>query len=161
MRRRSTLLWLLAALAGSVLLACGGFFVLWAAASGGSDRGSPELAAEWRAALLAAPGPDEAAAADPDVVVLRFPNGEWAFGKSQSSHGMWRRGGGTLVIRDSRGRVRAFFGHICGQRYVEWAFGTANETLDAFYDDVLKDVNTEHHFRSAAGGGTTTNTRSK
>src|SRR5262245_25362583 len=150
MRRRSTLLWLLAALAGSVLLACGGFFVLWAAASGGSDRGSPELAAEWRAALLAAPGPDEAAATDPDVVVLRFANGEWAFGKSQSSHGAWRRGGGTLVIRDSRGHVRAFFGHMCGSRYMDGALRTSNPSPDAFYVRVLKDVRTEYHFPDAA-----------
>ncbi|WP_020470875.1 hypothetical protein [Zavarzinella formosa] len=123
-----------------------GFFCLFVAASGGSDRGSPQLAAEWRAALLAAAGPDEAAALDRDVVVLRFANGEWAFGKSQSSHGMWLRGGGTMVIRDSKGQVRAFFGHVCGPRYLEWAHGYFLPSLDAFYEKTLEQGMVEHIF---------------
>ena len=152
--RRRTVLWILIGLVGTVVLACVGFFGFWMAAAGGSDRGSPELAAEWRAALLAVPGPDEAAAVDADIVVLRFPNGEWAFGKSQSSHGMWLRGGGTLVVRDSRGQVRAFFGHMCGPRYMEWAFGDRNPSLDAFYDRVLKDVKTEYRYPDSVAPGT-------
>src|SRR5262245_2482643 len=112
MSRRRTILWVLIGCAGLLILPCG-CYGLWVAVSVSNNSGSPELAADWRAALLAAAGPDEAAAADPDVVVLRFPNGEWVFGKSRNSHGIWRRGGGTLVVRDSRGRVRAFFGHMC------------------------------------------------
>jgi hypothetical protein len=68
------------------------------------------------------------------------------FGKSQDSHGVWRRGGGTLVVRDSRGRVRAFFGHMCGPRYMEWAFGTQNLSLNAFYDRVIHEGNVEYNF---------------
>jgi hypothetical protein len=149
MRRRRTVLWVLIGCAVVLVPPCG-FYGLWFAVSAGSDSGSPELAAEWRAALLAATGPDEAAASDPDVVVLRFPNGEWVFGKSQDSHGIWRRGGGTLVVRDSQGRVRAFFGHMCGPRYMEDAFGTNNPSLDAFYDRVVEYGKVEYTFPDAS-----------
>jgi hypothetical protein len=149
MSRRRIILWVLIGCAGLLMLPCG-FFGLWFALEAGSSNGSPELAAEWRAALLAAPGPDEAAAADPDVVVLRFPNGEWAFGKSQDSHGTWRRGGGTLVVRDSRSRVRAFFGHVCGPHYMQWGFGRDHPSLDAFYDRVVESGYVEYTFPDAA-----------
>src|SRR5215218_10203954 len=108
MAKRRRVLLLVLGLTGIAAIPCGLFGVFWVA-SAGSDRGSPSLAAEWKADLLAAAGPDDAAARDPEVVVLRFADGGWAFGKAQDSHGVWRRGGGTLVVRDSRGRVRAFF----------------------------------------------------
>lgn len=150
--RRRTTLWLLIGCAGLLLLPFG-CYGLWWSVSVSNNRGSPELAAEWRDALLAAAGPDEAAAADPDIVVLRFPNGEWVFGKSQDSHGIWRRGGGTLVVRDSRGRVRAFFGHMCGPRYLAFEFGSDYPSLDAFYDSVLQHRIVEHIFPDAAEPG--------
>jgi hypothetical protein len=141
--------WILAAVAGCVVLGgCGGLYAIWLTIAI-NDRGSPELAMEWRAILQAAPGPEEAVAADPEVVVLRFPNGEWVFGKSQNSHGCWRRGGGTLVVRDSRGRVRAFFGHICGPRYMQDAYGRDNPSLDAFYGRVLEYNKIEYTFPDA------------
>ena len=149
--RRRIVQWVLAGLAGCVVLGgCGGLYAIWLTMSYTNDRGSPVLAAEWRTSLLAAPGPDEAAA-DPDVVVLRFANGEWVFGKSQDSHAWWRHGGGTLVIRDSRGRVRAFFGHMCGARYMEDAFGRKHPSLDAFYDKVLQYKYVEHIFPDDPG----------
>ena len=151
MRRKRTVLWVLIGCAGLLLLLPCGLFGFWFAVEVGSSSGSPELAAEWWAAFLAALGPDEAAAADPDVVVLRFPNGEWAFGKSQDSHGIWRRGGGTLVVRDSRGRVRAFFGHVCGPRYMEWGLGREHPSLDAFYSRVAEGRTVEHALPDAAG----------
>jgi hypothetical protein len=126
----------------------GGFFGFIWAASAGSDQGSAALASEWKAALLADAEPDDAAARDPDVVVLRFADGDWAFGKSQDSHGVWRRGGGTAVVRDSRGRVRAFFGHVCGPRYL--SFGSDLPSLDAFYEQLRKQLRTEYQFPGAA-----------
>lgn len=143
--QRQIVPWILTGLAGCVLLGGCGLYAIWLTLAT-NDRGSPELAMEWRTILLASPGPEEAVAADPEVVVLRFPNGEWVFGKSQNSHGCWRRGGGTLVVRDSRGRVRAFFGHICGSRYMQDAFGRDNPSLDAFYKRVLQDNKMEYTF---------------
>jgi hypothetical protein len=113
MKRRRTIRWVLIGCGGLLLLPCG-FFGFWWAVSAGSSSGSPALAAEWRDHLARFPDPDAAKAADPQVVVVRCRNGEWAFGRSQNSHGIWYRGGGTVVIRDSAGRTRAFFGHVCG-----------------------------------------------
>lgn len=69
-----------------------------------------------------------------DVESKRFPNGEWIVGIGQSSHNSWAilRGGGTLVVKDSRGQVRAFFGHICGPAGFQWTVQTATN-LDEFY----------------------------
>ena len=57
--------------------------------------------------------PDAAVVAHPDWFGHRFPNGEWIFGYGHDSHGL-TAAGGTLVIKDSRGRTRVFFGHVCG-----------------------------------------------
>lgn len=145
MKRRRTILW--------VMLGCGvlfavpcGFFGFWAAAAGGSSAGSPELAAEWRDHLAQFPTPDAAAAADPEVIVLRFPNGEWAFGRAQSSHGMWVRGGGTMVIRDSTGRTRAFFGHVCGWGHLS-DFSSSLWNLEEYYEHLTKTGFTEHQLQ--------------
>lgn len=98
-------------------------FILWVAAAwyGSNDSGSPELAEEWRVHLMQFADPNTAKASDPEIIVLRFRNGEWVFGRSQSSHGIWRQGGGTIVVRDSSGQTRAFFGHVCGEGHL--AFG--------------------------------------
>ena len=113
MNRRRTIRWVVGGCAALALLPCG-FFGLWFAASTGSSKGSPALAAEWRDHLASFPDPDAARAADPEVIVIRFRDGGWVFGRSQNSHGIWYRGGGTVVVRDSAGRTRAFFGHVCG-----------------------------------------------
>ena len=113
MKRGRVLLWVLLSAGGLAAIPCG-FFGLWFAASAGTDRGSPTLAAEWRDHLARFDGPDDAVAADPEIAAMRFSNGEWALVKAQDSHGIWRRGGGTVVVRDSGGRTRVFFGHVCG-----------------------------------------------
>src|SRR5690242_4489535 len=65
--------------------------------------GSPEYAETWKAAFEQIPDPETAQQRHPEVVVKRFANGEWAFGVSLDSH--THRAGGTIVIKDSRGRV--------------------------------------------------------
>jgi hypothetical protein len=75
-------------------------------------RGSPEYAAHWRTVFNGYSDPDSAKAAQPEIVSKRFANGEWAFAIDRDSHAF--RDGGTVVIKDSKGRVRAFFGHVCG-----------------------------------------------
>jgi hypothetical protein len=117
---------------------------------GGSDAGSPELAAEWRAELLAAAGPDAAAAADSAVQVVRCRDGGWVFGKSRNSHLAFTRGRGTVVVRDSAGRVRAFFGHVCGPEFLG---GRSPATVDDFYDWLLGTGFTEYQFPDVARPG--------
>lgn len=51
-------------------------------------------------------------------------------------------GGGTLVVKDSRGAIRAFFGHVCGPRFLEGQLERA-KSLDDFYDHCLP----EWHFQ--------------
>ena len=132
MRQRTVIRWALFGCAGLLALPCG-FFGFWFAVEAGSDGGSPALAAEWQGQLAQYPDPVAARSADPEVLVVRCRNGEWAFGRSKDSHGVWRRGGGTLVVRDSTGRTRAFFGHVCGGNDLG-ELTTAPATLAAYYD---------------------------
>lgn len=131
MRRRTVIRGALLGCGGLLLLPCG-FFGLMVAVQGGSDRGSPALAAEWRDQLNRYPDPDSARSANPEVLGVRCKNGEWAFGRSKTSHGVWHRGGGTLVVRDSTGRVRAFFGHVCGDNDLG-ARGSEPPSLAVYY----------------------------
>jgi hypothetical protein len=83
----------------------------------GLGKGSPAYAEKWRARLQPLADPDAARATYPEVEVLRFGNGEWVIGVSDDSHAShW---GGTVVVKDSTGRLRAFFGHVCGPRFLE------------------------------------------
>lgn len=58
--------------------------------------------------------PDKAVAENRWWTSKRFPNGEWVFGYGVDSHG-FELGRGTTVIKDSKGRVRVYFGHVCGR----------------------------------------------
>jgi hypothetical protein len=94
------------------------------------DRGSPELASEWKSLLAPLNDPDDAKQKYPDIQVWRFGN-EWLMGFSQDSHGLWRRGGGTLVIKDSLGKTRVYFGHVCGPEFGGFCQGAGS--LSEFY----------------------------
>jgi len=134
MARARPLLWVAIGLSAVCAIPCG-FFGLWAAAAGGSDKGSPALAAEWKAELSQFQSPEEAQAKDPKVIVRRFPDGSWVFGRCQSSHGMWKRGGGTVVVKDSKRQVRAFFGHVCGDENLGAVW--EHWSLDEYYRQTL------------------------
>ncbi len=100
-----------------------------------NDRGSPKLARIWRDQLNQYASHQQAAAADPAVQIVTMENGEWLFGRSQSSHGFWRGGGGTLVVKDSKGETHAFLGgHVCGPSYLMHGFSKAS--LAKFYESV-------------------------
>ncbi len=75
-------------------------------------EGSPEYARQWGRVLRGIPDPESAKASVSEISVKRFENGEWIIGISYDSHAS--PAGGTIVLRDSTGRVRAFFGHVCG-----------------------------------------------
>jgi hypothetical protein len=137
----------LALIMGALLAVPCLFFGFWGAASAGSDKGSSELAEKWRSELRNYQTPEEAVSKNKDVIIVRFANGEWVFGLCQSSHGVWKRGGGTVVVKDSNGQIRAFFGHVCG----EGALGAVweHDTLDRYYRTILDPAETsfvEHKF---------------
>jgi hypothetical protein len=79
-----------------------------------SDAGGlPSVARRLKAEMEPIPDPDTALRLHPDWAAARLGNGEWIFGHGIDSHGL-APGRGTLVVKDSRGRVRIFFGHVCG-----------------------------------------------
>jgi hypothetical protein len=97
-----------------------------------SDSGSVTTASEFEAALSAVATPRDAERLDPPAQVHRFPSGEWAAVLVSNSHGGLFSGGGTVVVRDSTGRVTWFYGHVCGD-----GGGPTSEncpTLAEFYD---------------------------
>ena len=105
------------------------FFAFWFAVSAGTDAGSPDLAREWRDELNKYKSVREAIDADPAVEAVAFDTGQWVFGRAQSSHGIWLRGGGTLVVKDSNGEIHAFLGgHVCGNRYLRRVFSAASSS---------------------------------
>jgi hypothetical protein len=117
----------LAVLAGLVAYAITStpFSAMWF----GMGEGNPAYAQKWHDRLQPLADPDAAAALYPEVEVLWFANGEWVIGVSDDSHAShW---GGTVVVRDSAGQVHAYFGHVCGPRFLSRA-SDAN-SLAAFY----------------------------
>jgi hypothetical protein len=96
------------------------------------NRGSPVLAQQWRATLDSLGDLEEAKEKERDIHGRRFPNGEWAFGFCRDSHRLIQ-GAGTLVVKDSRGEARAFFGHVCGPDFLEGML-IHSKSLDEFYN---------------------------
>jgi hypothetical protein len=98
------------------------------------QEGVPSAARRLKAEMEAVPDPDSALAQHPDWFAARCVNGEWVFGYGINSHGL-RSGHGTLVLKDSRGRIRIYFGHVCGTNAgLDWlATVRTLKTLDDFY----------------------------
>ena len=96
------------------------------------SEGVPSIARRLKAEMERIPDPDSALRRHPDWAVIRFKSGEWAFGHGINSHG-FNPGHGTLVVKDSLGRVRIFFGHVCGENQQFDHPGRSVQTLEAFY----------------------------
>ncbi len=112
------------------------FFGLWMASSCGSDRGSPELASRWRILLSEFSDPNSAVATNERVWVIHCENGEWMFGLAQGSHGIWKRGGGTVVTKDSNGDLRSYRGHVCWPNGSPFR-GCSTENLTTVYEAII------------------------
>jgi hypothetical protein len=104
------------------------------------EDGVPSVARRLKAEMEPHSDPDTALARNPDWFAVRCLNGEWLFGHGINSHG-FAPGGGTLVLKDSRGRIRVFFGHVCGTNAgLEWHAGNRGfKSIDSFYD-MLTDI---------------------
>ena len=101
------------------------------------DMGPPrdELVRRLTADLSVVATPEEAEAVIPGCGTVRLPSGEWVTGVGVNGHS-WKRAKDTLVVRDSRGQVRAFVGHVCGPRWMPGYFPPNHPdfpNLDAFY----------------------------
>lgn len=132
MTRGQLLLTFLALVAVLILLCAWGWVHFAVPLFAVNDRGSPELALEWKTALMPLADPEEAEQKNSRVQAKHFRTGEWVFGLCQNSHGLQRLGGGTVVVKDSRGSVRAFFGHVCGPDWLNGCLKSCT-SLDGFY----------------------------
>src|SRR5687767_12570935 len=107
--------WGLIVVVVTVALLAAVWFAVWAERDLGPPR--DELVSRLTTELGAVSSAEEAEAAVPGCGTVRFPSGEWVTGVGVDSHS-WKRAKGTLVVRDSRGRVRAFVGHVCGPHWM-------------------------------------------
>lgn len=106
--------------------------------SHGYTHGLPSVARRLVAEMSEFDDPDAAIAAHPDWYAKRFPTGEWVFGHGIDSHG-FGIGAGTTVVKDSRGRVRVYFGHVCGRNGpLEWIAGDQTSSLAEFDQKLAK-----------------------
>lgn len=98
-----------------------------------TGNGSTYYAQKWASQFKAWDKPETAKANCPRVASRTFPNGEWLYGVFEDSHSS-KFFGGTIVIRDSKGRIRCFFGHVCGGHYLTLlSLSSEAKTLDDFY----------------------------
>ncbi len=100
------------------------------------SEGLPSVARRLKAEMEPIVDPDTAVQVHPNWVAIRFPNREWVFGHGVDSHG-FTTGHGTLVIKDNQGRVRIFFGHVCGNN-AQFDLGRTAKSLDEFYKTLLE-----------------------
>jgi hypothetical protein len=108
-----------------------GFVVVGMQTTGG--MGDMQTAVKLRPAVEILPAPNQPFMdRKANVVGLYFPTGEWVVGVAKDSHAWFSTytGGGTAVLKDSRGRVRCFFGHVCGDGNLALANGA--KSLDEF-----------------------------
>jgi hypothetical protein len=106
----------------------------------GYEEGLPSAGRRLKAEMESIPDPDMAQRFHTDWAVRKFSNGEWVFGYGINSHGSrpWR---GTLVVKDSRGQVRIFFGHVCGTNGVAPLMSQGRvQSLDDFYRELREDA---------------------
>ena len=99
------------------------------------QEGVPSVGRRLKAEMEGIPNPDSALLRNPDWFAIRCLNGEWVFGHGINSHGLGP-GHGTLVVKDSRGRIRIYFGHVCGPNAgLEWLASTRElRSVDSFYN---------------------------
>jgi hypothetical protein len=96
-------------------------------------RGSAEHAAKWQAIFEDLSDPELVKTRYPFAAAKRYADGSWIFGVSYDSHGA--RDGGTIVVKDSTGKVRAFFGHVCGPDLLQDEV-TRSSSLAEFYSNL-------------------------
>lgn len=95
--------------------------------------GSQRYATKWSRRFKSLTSIEEARSRYANIVTLELPNGEWIVWVSANSHG--NPFGGTIVTRDSRGDINAFFGHVCGGAALRGAsLDEVYEYLSEYYE---------------------------
>lgn len=130
MRKRR---WLLPGCLAFWLLVSALVAFVWLGRANSGGMGSMKEALRLRSMVESMPEPKESFwDRNKEAVGLCFPNGEWVMGVAKDSHTWYSDwfGGGTVVLKDSRGRVRCFFGHVCGS--CNLTFANDPKSLDEF-----------------------------
>jgi len=107
------------------------FVIVRIGTSGG--KGSLSEAVRLRPAVEAMASPEETFLdSDKQIHGILFPNGEWVVGVAKDSYNLFANcnGGGTVVLKDRRGRVRCIFGEVLGRGNLMEASGA--KSLDEF-----------------------------
>ena len=60
----------------------------------------------------------------------RFPDGKWIIGVCKDSHAF--EDGGTIVVKDSQGKIYCFLGHVCGFNFLRSIFKSSTD-LESVY----------------------------
>lgn len=103
---------------------------------GGVGSGSPAFAEKWTRRFEDFPTPKAAQSRHFLAVESHeFPDGSWLYAVCSRSHN--NANGGTVVIRDSSGAIRAFFGHVCiGD--LDWILGLSTNHPPQNAQDIYK-----------------------
>jgi hypothetical protein len=93
-------------------------------------RGSNERAAKWKAVFAKLPDLEVIKTKYPFAATKRYDDGSWIFGVGEDSHG--DRDGGTIIVRDSDGKTKVFFGHVCGPDFLQDGFSRSSSAADLY-----------------------------
>jgi hypothetical protein len=120
--------------------------VLYVTTTGG--MGSLREATKLKKIVERIPNPEVGIGTVHEYACKRSKNGEWVLGIARDSHGIMSalNGGGTMVVKDSRGQVRCFLGHVCGSGAQSEFWGTDHsESLDQFYTRLVESFRFVEH----------------
>jgi hypothetical protein len=154
-RRRRLLIVLAVAVTAIVLVVLSTFALYFFYVSTTGGEGSLAEAERLRAVVESIPTPEDGQGIDRDYAAKRFANGEWVLGVGRDSHGWMSRyhGGGTVVVKDSRGQLRCFFGHVCGPA-AHQDYWYNSRSLDDFYRNLTEGTSfTEYQWPRPLGQG--------
>jgi hypothetical protein len=137
-KNRKIISWVIGLSVPLILLVCYGLLHLYFNSEGGT--GSMSEAVKLRAILEPIASPEDGVGCHPEYVSKRFSNGEWLLAIGRDSHGPLSRytGGGTFVMKDSRGRLRCFLGHVCGAGGPGLIYLSELGSLDDFDEKLAK-----------------------
>jgi hypothetical protein len=107
-------------------------------------RGSVETAVKWQAIFENLADPELVKMRYPFAATKRYADGSWIFGVSEDSHA--GRDGGTIVVKDSSGKVRAFFGHVCGPDMLQDMVTQSGSLVEFYYSLSQSQLKLVEHF---------------
>ncbi len=113
------------------VIAVGLSAVRWLNSEPEMGRGSTEHAAKWKGIFESLSDPEVVKTRYPFAATRHYADGSWVFGVSYDSHA--GRDGGTIILKESSGKVRAFFGHVCGPDMLQDTISRTGSLAEFYY----------------------------